>query len=120
MTPEQEGKLDALIDDVRDGRRDIQGMSVRLDLVTQQVVSLGREVGEHGQRIQWLEAKPKGMSHSVTNEISEVVGTAVGDSIRVAAPEVAKMVNQGSILRSVVTGIVLALAILAAIVLERH
>ena len=124
MTPEQEEKLDALIQDIRDMRLDNSSMSTTIDLMAAQMVSLGKEVGEHGHRLTSLESSPRRMSASVTTEIGEMVGSAVGsavgDSIRVAAPEVARMVERGSIVRNAVTGAVLALAILAAILLGRH
>lgn len=59
-------------------------------------------------------------SPSFTNEIGEAVGSAVGLSMRAAAPDLARTVAAGSILRNVVAGALLALAILAAIVFRKE
>ena len=113
MSPDEERDL---LSAVREIRGDMAFVKANSTIIGEQVITLARTQAEHGVRITNLEtggeSRHRALSHSVTSEI----GDKVGESIRAAAPDLGRAVERGSIVRNVVSGIVLALAILAAIV----
>jgi chromosome segregation ATPase len=125
-----ESRLDELVsivretkEDMREVRNDLAFLKANQHLVAQQVVTNAKTIADHGSRISALESTEtrehghtRSLSESFTNEVTEMVG----NSIRVAAPDIAQATMRGAAIRNISAGLVLALAILATILLSHH
>lgn len=124
MTPEQERKLDELLDETKELRREVALIRATVTLTAEQGITMGKVVADLVTRVTRLEGgehhQGRAITHSVTNEIGEAVGNAVGESMRVVGPDLARSVASGSILRNVVAGLVIGIAVVAYLVFEKR